>query len=123
MEITQALEQQCTLKLSSRISENRKHRSQKKNASTYVINLLITCYLTWVSLLAVVEKKESKKIILLVVDQFSENKHKLTYEDDGTMIVRVKNWKGFKQDWGVSSATMKLWIVAIRTYFLKGKLA
>ena len=41
-------------------------------------------------------KKNKKKIILQVVDQVSANKHKLMYEDDGTMVARVKNWKRFK---------------------------
>jgi hypothetical protein len=45
----------------------------------------------------------------------------LTYEDDGTTVVRVKNWKGFKRDWSVSSATMNLWIAAAGSDFLKGK--
>jgi hypothetical protein len=67
------------------------------------------------------ERKKSKKIILQVVDQFSANKHKLTYKDDGTTVVRVKKWKGFKRDWSVSSATMNLWIAAVGSDFLKGK--
>jgi hypothetical protein len=68
------------------------------------------------------ERKKSKKIILQVVDQLSANKYKLMYEDNGTVVVRVKNWKEFKRDWGVSSATMNLWIIAAGTEFLNGKL-
>jgi hypothetical protein len=37
------------------------------------------------------------------------------------MVVCVKNWKGFKRDWSVSSATMNLWIAAAGSDFLKGK--
>jgi hypothetical protein len=66
-------------------------------------------------------KKNKKKFILQVVDQLSANKHKLTYEDDGTTVVHVKNWKDFKRDWSVSSATMNLWIAAAGSDFLKGK--
>jgi hypothetical protein len=39
------------------------------------------------------------------------------------MVVRVKNSKGFKRDWRVLSMTMKLWITAAGTEFLKDKLA
>ena len=67
------------------------------------------------------ERKKSKKIILQIVDQLSANQHKLTYEDNGTTVVRVQNWKGFKRDWLVSSATMNLWIAAAGNDFLKGK--
>ena len=67
------------------------------------------------------ERKKSKKIILKVVDQLSANKHKLTYKDNGTTVVCVKNWKGFKRNWSVSSATMNLWIVAAGNDFLKDK--
>lgn len=68
------------------------------------------------------ERKKNKKIILQVVDQLSANKHKLTYDDDGTTVVRVKNWKEFKLGWSVSSATMNLWFEAAGSDFLKGKL-
>jgi hypothetical protein len=43
-------------------------------------------------------------------------------EDDNTVVVWITNWKGFKRDWLISSATMNLWIATARSEFLKGKL-
>ena len=68
-----------------------------------------------------IERKKSKKIILQVVNQLSANKHKLTYEDDGTIVICLKNWKGFNRDWSVLLMTMNLWIAAVGNDFLKGK--
>jgi hypothetical protein len=68
-----------------------------------------------------IERKKNKTIILQVFDQLSANKHKLMYGDDGTVVVRVKNWKGFKRDWLLLSTTINLWIAAIGSDFLKGK--
>jgi hypothetical protein len=70
-----------------------------------------------------VQRKRNKKIIIQFVDHISDMKYKLTYEDDCTLVVRLANWKHFKKDFRVSSATMSLWMVAAGPDFLKGKLA
>jgi hypothetical protein len=57
------------------------------------------------------------------VDHVSNLKYKLTYEDGCTLVVRLANWKRFKKDFQVSSATMSLWMAAAGPDFLKGKLA
>ena len=67
------------------------------------------------------ERKNSKKNRLAGCYQLSTNKYKLTYKDNGTTVARVKNWKEFKQDQLVQSATINLWIAAARSDFFKDK--
>jgi hypothetical protein len=69
------------------------------------------------------QRKWNKKIIFLIVDHVSDLKYKFTYEDKFTVIVCVENWKRFKKDFAVSSATMSLWIAVAGGDFLKDKLA
>jgi hypothetical protein len=69
------------------------------------------------------QRKQNKNIIVQTVDHVSDLKYKLTYEDDCTLVVRLVNWKLFKKDFRVSSATMSLWMAIVGPDFLKGKLA
>jgi hypothetical protein len=52
----------------------------------------------------------------------SDLKYKLMYENDCTLVVCLANWKRFKKDFRVISATMSLWMAAAKPNFLKGKL-
>lgn len=69
------------------------------------------------------QRKRDKKITIQIMDHVSDLKYKLMHEEDYTLVVCLANWKWFKKDFQVSSATMSLWMAAAGPNFLKRKLA